>query len=186
MSMRKRVAIVMACALLAPASVPRADTAPAAARDGARGFDFLVGEWRVRHRRIPTGGGDWVEFDGTLSLGLLMQGTANVEEHIMNYPGRPYRAIGLRAWDEKSGQWSIWWLDERYASGPIGPPVRGTFVNGVGTFYADYVQDGKPMRGRFVWSEITPTSARWEQASSADGGKTWQPNWIMQLTREGA
>src|SRR5687768_31134 len=74
MRITSRVAVVIVFALLAPASVPHADTTPAGARDGARGFDFLVGEWRVRHRRIPTGGGDWVEFDGTLRLRLLMQG----------------------------------------------------------------------------------------------------------------
>ena len=68
-------------------------------------------------------------------------------------------------------------------SGPLDPPVKGRFENGVGRFYGDYTQDGKPMRVRFVWSHITPTSARWEQASSSDGGKTWTPNWVMQFRR---
>ena len=39
------------------------------------------------------------------------------------------------------------------------------------------------MIGRLQWSAITPTSARWEQASSADDGKAWQTNWIMELQR---
>jgi hypothetical protein len=30
---------------------------------------------------------------------------------------------------------------------------------------------------------MTRTSAHWEQASSEDGGKTWQVNWIMELQR---
>jgi len=30
---------------------------------------------------------------------------------------------------------------------------------------------------------ITPTSARWEQASSEDSGKTWDANWIMEFRR---
>ena len=38
--------------------------------------------------------------------------------------------------------------------------MRGSFHNGVGTFYAnDDTEDGKPVRTRLLWSEITPTSA---------------------------
>jgi hypothetical protein len=149
---------------------------------GKHGFDFLVGDWHVHHRRISAVSKRWVEFDGTCSLRLLMDGHANFEEHELNSPDGFYRAAGLRSFDEKSGMWSIWWLDGRYPEGPIAP-VQGRFENGIGAFYADYEQDGKPMRGRLLWSHITATSARWQQAASADGGKTWQPNWFMELQR---
>ena len=36
---------------------------------------------------------------------------------------------------------------------------------------------------RFVIADITPTSCRFEQAFSADGGKTWEVNWIATDTR---
>ena len=45
------------------------------------------------------------------------------------------------------------------------------FKNGIGTFFGDTMLNGKPVRVRFIWSQITPTSARWEQAYSADGWK---------------
>jgi hypothetical protein len=35
----------------------------------------------------------------------------------------------------------------------------------------------------YIWSEITPTSARWEQAFSPDMGEAWETNWIMESTR---
>ena len=28
-----------------------------------------------------------------------------------------------------------------------------------------------------------PDAPRWEQASSVDGGKTWETNWIVNFTR---
>src|SRR5262249_27374075 len=126
-------------------------------------------------------GGD---LEGTATNRLLMDGAVNREEHALNAPSGAYRAVALRSYDSKSGQWAIWWLDGRYPSGPLDPPVKGRFEKGVGRFYADYTQDGKPMRGWFVWSNITPTTARWEQASSSDGGKTWAANWIMIFQRE--
>lgn len=150
----------------------------------AKDFDFLVGEWRVQHRRLTPDGTTWVDFEGTCSNRTVMNGAANIEEHALNAPSGAYRAVGLRSYDAKTGDWAIWWLDGRYPAGPLGSPVKGRFENGVGRFYADYEQGGKPMRVRFVWSEITPTSARWEQASSADGGKTWAPNWIMNFQRQ--
>ena len=54
--------------------------------------------------------------------------------------------------------------------------VRGEFVS-------DETLDGRPIRVRFVLSDITPTSCRFEQAFSDDGGKTWEVNWIATDTR---
>ncbi len=39
---------------------------------------------------------------------------------------------------------------------------------------------------RFLWLYIKPNSCRWEQAFSADGGKTWETNWIMDFQRTDA
>ena len=36
---------------------------------------------------------------------------------------------------------------------------------------------------RFIWSNITPNSAHFEQSYSDDGGKTWELNWITEQTR---
>jgi hypothetical protein len=181
--------VLAALATIVPAHAAEDAPKPAQAGinlGGTHGFDFLVGEWRVHHRRISAVSKKWVEFEGTWSNRPLMNGSANIEEHVLNSPDGAYRAIALRSYDKKADQWSIWWLDGRYPEGPIGPPVQGRFENGFGTFYSDYEQDGKPMRVRFLWSDITPTSARWQQATSADGGKTWQTNWYADLRREPA
>ncbi|MGC1549033.1 MAG: hypothetical protein WA777_10940, partial [Rhodanobacter sp.] len=126
---------------------------------------------------------DWVEFDGTLSMRKLMDGWANVDDNVLYVPGGTYRGVGLRSYDPKTGQWAIWWLDSRDPFGNLDPPVKGHFVNGVGTFYTDTTLNGKTIRMRFIWSHITPTSARWEQAYSPDGGQTWETNWVMEFKR---
>lgn len=153
---------------------------------GLHDFDFLVGEWRVQHRRLKerlASSREWVEFNGTCSNRGLMAGWGNVDENTIELPGDNYRGVGLRAYDPKSGQWAIWWVDSRTPNGAVDPPVKGSFANGVGTFYADDTLRGKPIRIRFTWSKITPTSAHWEQAFSPDGGKTWEVNWTMEFQR---
>ena len=150
-------------------------------RDGARDFDFQCGEWRVRHRvkRQDT----WTEFGGTCRNRGLIDGSANVEEHTFNRSTSITYGIALRAYDAKAAQWAIWWVDSRDPHAPLDPPVKGRFENDVGTFYSDYMADGKPMRLRYIWSHISADSAHWEQASSSDEGKTWDTNWTMEFER---
>jgi len=149
-------------------------------------FDFLVGEWRVHHRRLKERLADnheWVEFEGTCAMRKLMDGWSNVDDNVLDMPGGAYRAVGLRAYDPKTAQWAIWWLDGRNPFGELDPPVKGRFTDGVGNFYAETTLRGKPIRMRFTWSHITATSAQWEQAFSPDGGKTWEMNWHMDFER---
>jgi len=154
------------------------------AAPGVHDFDFLVGQWRVHHRKLKArlaNNHEWIEFEGTLSSQPLMGGYSNVDDLVLNLPGAPYRGVALRSFDPKSQQWSIWWLDCRTPLGPLDPPMRGGFKNGVGTFYGEDTLNGKPVRARFLWSDITPTSCHWEQAYSPDGGKTWETNWVQDI-----
>jgi hypothetical protein len=193
--MRLAIATLAASALVAGAALdharstgPTTMTATAAAldRSGIHDFDFLAGEWRIHHRRLKerlAGSTEWIEFSGTQKAQLLMNGAANMDDNFMDMPGGAYRAVTLRAFDPKTGLWSIWWLDGRNPHGPLDPPMRGRFENGVGLFFADDTFNGKPIRVRFIWSNITKTTARWEQAFSPDAGKTWETNWVMDFAR---
>jgi hypothetical protein len=180
---------ILAAALnpISPAHSSQDPPKPTQARadlTGLHGFDFLVGEWRVHHRvKRPAHSQQWLEFDGTCSNRGLMDGSANVEDHRFDEPTGVTHGVALRAYDPTTEQWAIWWIDSRNPLGALDPPVKGRFDNGVGAFYSDGTLDGKPIRTRFIWSKITPTSARWEQAYSSDGGKTWETNWTMEFRR---
>ena len=189
----KTLSTVLAAALLtmsivtpAGASQDNPQRIEKADLSGLHDFDFLVGEWRVQHRRLKerlANSHEWQDFDGTCRNLPLMDGWGNVDENKINLPGDSYRGVGLRSYDPKTGQWAIWWVDSRSPHGAVDPPVKGTFAHGVGTFYADDTLRGTPIRVRFTWSKITATSARWEQAFSPDGGKTWEVNWTMEFRR---
>ena len=59
----------------------------------------------------------------------------------------------------------------------------GEFKNGHGEFFSQETLNERPILVRFVISDITPDSCRFEQAFSDDGGKTWEVNWIAIDTR---
>ena len=148
-------------------------------------FDFQIGSWQVRHRRLKerlAGSDAWEEFDGTSDMRPILGGDGNVEDNVLHIPGGTYRAIALRSFDPAANSWAIWWLDAR-SPHALDVPVVGRFEDGVGHFYADDTLDGHPIRLRFMWSRTDTASPRWEQAMSADGGESWEVNWTMDFTR---
>jgi hypothetical protein len=152
---------------------------------GAGAFNFLVGSWHVRHhmrRRRLAGCNEWDEFDGTSRCWSLFGGSANVDE--VTIPGRGSSGMSVRLLDPASGTWSVYWASSRDGVLQL-PPVVGRFAGDIGHFYADEVIGGNQVKVRFIWSDITALSARWEQAFSADDGQTWETNWIMEFTRIG-
>jgi len=173
--------VIGAASTIARADAKDAANSPGGAA-GSHDFDFEFGNWHVHHR-LKRPSGEWVEFEGTSSDRPLNDGSANVEENTFHRPTGDTQGIALRTFDRKTGLWAIWWVDSRAPHAALDPPVKGCFVSGVGTFYADGVVNGKPQRTRFIWSHITSTSARWEQAFSADEGKTWDTNWVMEFKR---
>lgn len=153
----------------------------------ATDFDFFHGRWAVHHRRLKdrlAGCTEWETFGGSSSVQPLLGGAGNIDDNVIDLPAGSYRAATLRSFDAATKQWAIWWLDGRYPH-TVDVPMVGRFENGIGTFFADDSLRGQPIRVRFIWSRITATTARWEQAFSTDGGKSWETNWEMDFTREG-
>ena len=148
-------------------------------------FDFFMGIWHCRHRYLVkrlADCHDWIEFDGCCAARKILGGRGNSDESLINLPGDSYRGMSLRTWDPQKRQWSIYWLDSRFP-GRLTPPMRGGFDKGIGIFQGEDEFDGQPIRVRFVWSRITSDAARWEQAFSADAGKSWETNWYMDFKR---
>ena len=145
-------------------------------------FDFFHGEWEVANRRLTDflqPGSDWEEFEGTHRCWPLFDGAANIDEIDMPYLGS--KGLTLRLFDRETEQWSLNWSSSR--SGKLFPPVTGRFESGRGEFYGDDTHDGKDVRVRFVWSGVSASGARWEQAFSVDDGASWVTNWTMDFTR---
>jgi hypothetical protein len=92
-------------------------------------------------------------------------------------------ALTVRLYDKAHDQWSIYWANATKGAFSL-PPTVGRWTNGRGEFYDHEEIGGRWVLVRYVWSDVTPTSAHFEQAFSIDGGKTWEANWISDITRQ--
>ena len=168
-----------------PPAAPRTSARPAPEqRDGQPDFDFEIGTWRTRLSRLQhplSGSTTWAEYEGTSVVRKVWNGRANLVELVADGPAGHIEALSLRLYNPQTRQWSLNFAGGN--SGALSPPVIGAFKNGRGEFYAQETFNGRAIFVRFVISDITPDSCRFEQAFSDDGGKTWEVNWIAIDTR---
>ena len=153
-------------------------------RDGQHDFDFHIGTWKTHLRRLIdplTGSTQWVEYEGTTVVRKVWNGRANLVELVADSPAGHFEGLNLRLYNPQSHQWSLNFANSK--GGTLSPPTIGEFKNGRGEFFAQETLNGRAILVRFVISDITPDSCRFEQAFSDDGGKTWEVNWIAIDTR---
>lgn len=146
-------------------------------------FDFFTGTWDVANKwrtDFLDETSQWEEFPGVSRASQHFGGRANFDE--IDFPTKGFAGLTLRLYDSDHEQWSLYWASKR--TGTLFPPMVGQFTDGKGEFYGDDSHAGRAVRARFIWSNITADSARWEQAFSIDEEKTWVTNWIMELRRQ--
>jgi hypothetical protein len=164
-----------------------ASASTATQRDGSHDFDFVIGDWKAHVRRLPErlkGSNVWVEYNGISNHKKLLDSNANFEEFNVSSPDGKLRikAQTLRLYNPDSHQWSIYLVDLDKGTLEI-PPVVGEFHGNRGEFYNQQLWEGRAVLVRYVWLNLSPTSSHMEQSFSGDGGKTWEVNWICELSR---
>jgi hypothetical protein len=181
--LQRRTLMQMAAGLAAASQLGSGTAMAAAVKPAATGkagdFDFLSGNWKIKHRQLKDK--KWDEFEGDATVVGMLAGVASVEE--LRIPSKKFSGMGLRLLDVEKKLWADYWVNSK--SGVLTPPPAwGSFANGVGTWDSDEEDDNKkPIIVRGVWDKITSNSCRWYQASSADDGKTWEENWVMEWAR---
>lgn len=163
-----------------PANLPQ--------RDGAHDFDFLIGNWKAHVRRLPdrlNNSNVWVEYDGISNHKKILDSNANFEEFDVTSTDKKLhiKAQTLRLYNPTSHQWSIYLVDVDNGTLSL-PPVVGGFTGNRGEFFDQEDFKGRAILVRYVWLNLSPRSARMEQSFSPDWGKSWEVNWICELSRD--
>jgi hypothetical protein len=177
----------LAVALLAlNASAQPSQSVPTVAPGGQEDFDWEIGTWKTHVRRLArplSGSQEWVEYSGTSVVRKVLDGRANLVELRVEGPAGRIEGVSLRLYNPQARQWSLNYASVR--NGALTRPVYGGFRDGRGEFHGQEDLDGKAILVRFVISRISAGSARFEQAYSEDGGRTWETNWVATDTRIG-
>jgi hypothetical protein len=146
-------------------------------------FDFLIGKWKMYHRRLNKrleNCKDWTEFESTDSNYSILSGTADMDIYrtteMPGMEGTLFEGATLRLFDPKTKLWSLYWVASN--RGVLDPPVVGSFENNIGHFFAKDTFNGKPIIMVFRWDVRNKDKPVWSQAFSADNGKTWEWNWF--------
>jgi hypothetical protein len=159
------------------------------ARAAQHDFDFEIGNWKTHVSRLQhplTGSTTWDEYDGTTVVRKVWDGKANLVELEVDGPAGHLELLSLRLYNPESQQWSLNVASSR--GGELGTPAIGQFGQGRGEFVDRETFNGRSILVRFTIFDIGPDSCRFEQAFSADDGKTWEVNWraVDTRTRTGA
>lgn len=157
---------------------------PPVHRDGQHDFDFEIGTWKTHLKRLLhplTGSTTWVEYEGTTVVRKIWNGRANLVELDVAGSAGHIEGLSLRLYNPESHQWSLNFANS--SAGTMTLPTIGEFKDGRGEFVNQETLNGRAILVRFIISDITANSCRFEQAFSDDGGKTWEVNWIATDTR---
>src|SRR5690348_4521457 len=117
--------------------------------DGRHDFDFLVGSWKVQHRRLKEilkGSNEWDTFESTVVDRAIMGGIGNIEEMTFEREAGRFYGTSFSTFNPKTKEWSQYWVDS--ANGVLQAPVVGRFKNGRGEFSSDEEFDGRKVLAR--------------------------------------
>jgi hypothetical protein len=153
-------------------------------RDGQHDFDFMFGTWKIKVRRLKNplhGSKDWYEMTGTTECKPIWGGRANIELGELDGPSEHMSAMMVRLYEPKSHQWSLNWVNAKNMKFDV--PTIGEFKNGKGEFYDQEPFEGRMILVRYIWSNTNTKTPHFEQSFSDDGGKTWEVNWVSDVTK---
>jgi hypothetical protein len=140
-----------------------------AQQDGARQFDFWLGEWDC----------SWGDGEGGTNSVYLDLCDAVVVESFDARPSMDFQGMSFSVYDRNARVWRQTWVD-----------TDANYLDFVGRF-EDGVMDlrrSAPVEAgtavfRMRWHEIERDSLEWAYERSDDGGETWSSLWEIEYRR---
>jgi hypothetical protein len=141
------------------ASLVLTTSASADRRDGSHDFDFELGTWRIKVKKLEhplSRQQKWLDYTGTSTTRPLWNGKAQIVELEIDSPTAGHlEGMVVRLYSPASHQWSLNWSNAKNAHFDV--PTVGEFRGGRGELYDMEEFDGRMILVRAAWSNITKT-----------------------------
>lgn len=154
-------------------------------RDGQHDFDFTDGAWKthiVRRLHPLSGSSEMAEMNGTVVARKVWGGRAFLEEINVDGPQGHWQGASLFLYNPQSKQWSQNFFNSAHAE--FDTSLVGSMRDGRIELFSHERYDGRAILVRGVWSDITPTSHRYTESYSTDGGATWEQEFTALKTQD--
>ncbi len=179
------IAVLVTSGIDVSAAVSHSSNTPCSETD-ARQFDFWVGDWNVHNRNRQPGSDNPAWFDtgeATDRVESVLDRCAVIELWRGRLTFGDLLGFSLRAFNPLSHEWDLlllWPPPDHPRFGLL----HGSFHHRRGEFFFDSADaEGRPIRNRYTFSDISRESLRWDSAVSSDKGLSWKTTWIMEFTR---
>jgi hypothetical protein len=138
----------------------------------AKQFDFWLGEWELSYVE------DGKPAKSRNRVSRLLDGCA-IHEEFSGAPGTKLEGRSYSSFDRGSKQWKQAWVDNSGAY----LDFTGGLVDGRMILVRTVERDGRRLRQRMVWQDITGEHLKWLWQRSDDDGATWSTQWEIDYRR---
>lgn len=139
-------------------------------RAEARQFDFWIGEWDL----------SWGDSGKGTNIITAELGNCVIEENFTTLGEKPFIGNSVSVYNPRLGKWQQTWVDNNGSY----LDFLGEWSDGKMTLSRETVnKEGKLIRQRMVFHDITKKSLIWDWESSEDSGHTWKTLWTIKYKR---
>jgi len=143
-------------------------------------LDFLIGDWNV-DSNLRLGDGTWEHTPATSQIKLDLSGCLLSERFAGTRAGHEFTALALMAFNNTSKKLQRLWSDSEHGLLVI---YEGNRNANEMVLETDILIDGKSVKLRNVYLEISRDSFNLESSRSTDNGKTWVTVTRLRYTRK--
>ncbi len=129
-------------------------------------FDFWLGEWNVY----------WGDKQGTNRVESVLDGAVIHE----NFDGDGLIGTSVSVFSKEDNRWHQTWVDNTGSY----LDFIGEFADGRMILSRNGVVEGKAVKQRMVWYDITANAFLWNWERSDDEGSSWREMWKLEYKRK--